>query len=60
MAKFGLYEPGSNKPLQEYDGDYLIVHGESVSVIARDEKGIERTVAVIRLAERQSVKKVVG
>jgi hypothetical protein len=57
MAKFGLYDPGSSKPLQEYEGDFLVLNpqGETVAVV---EQNNNHTVAVIRLAERQSVKKV--
>lgn len=59
VQKFGLYDPGSSKPLQEYEGEYLQFHGESVvCVVAGDGAGHERIVAAIRLAERQSVKKI--
>jgi hypothetical protein len=60
MAKFGLYDPGSSKPLQEYEGDSLQLNanGESVSVVVSTGGGGTKTVAVIRLAERQSVKQV--
>ena len=58
MVKFGLFDPGSKAAMQEYEGDFLQVQNENVAVIANDEKGIQRVVAVIRLAERQSVKKI--
>jgi hypothetical protein len=61
MAKFGLYDAGSKEPLQEYDGDslQLSANGESVSIVVSAGIGADpRTVAVIRLAERQSVKQV--
>jgi len=58
MAKFELYSAGGTKPLLEYEGDYLEVHGDSVSVmLVNDGTGHSRAIAVIRLAEGQSVKK---
>jgi hypothetical protein len=63
MAKFGLYDQNGSRPndaKQEYEGEYLEVgpQGETVRVTESDAKGITRTVAVIRLAQGQSVKKV--
>ena len=58
MTNFGLFDPGGAKPLQEYEGEHLTRDGDTVSVMANDDKGTARIVAVIRLAERQSVKKI--
>ena len=60
MAKFGLFSPSTTKPEQEYEGEHLEVsaHGESVCVVENDAKAIKRIVAVIRLAQGQSVKKI--
>jgi hypothetical protein len=58
--KFGLYNAGSPKPLHEYEGDFLQLNaqGESVRFVVNDGGGVSHTVAVIRLAETQSVKPV--
>jgi hypothetical protein len=61
MAKFGLFDGRLKEPHQEFEGEYLIINGESgetVSVMGKDDEGNQRTVAVIRLAQGQSVKKV--
>jgi len=58
MEKFGSFEGATIKPMQVFEGEYLENLGEVVSVIANDGKGIKRTVAVIRLAEGHSIKKV--
>jgi hypothetical protein len=58
MAKFGLYESSVSKPMQEYEGEFLSVSGDNVSVHANDAKGTMHIVAVIHLAQGQSVKKV--
>jgi hypothetical protein len=61
MAKFGLFDGRLKEPHQEFEGEYLIISGESgetVSVMGKDDEGNQRTVAVIRLAQGQSVKKV--
>jgi hypothetical protein len=57
MVKFGLYEGGS-KPTQEYEGEWLEVSGDMVSVVAHSDKGIQHTFAVIRLAPGHCVKKI--
>ena len=58
MVKFGLFDGESTKPSQIYEGETLALNGDVVCVIARDDKGTQSPVAVIRLAERMSVKKV--
>ncbi len=61
MAKFGLFDGRLKEPQQEFEGEYLVISGESgetVSVMGKDDEGNQRTVAVIRLAQGQSVKKV--
>jgi rRNA processing protein Krr1/Pno1 len=58
MAKFGLFDGKLKEPHQEFEGDHLIISGETVSVMGKDDEGNQRTVAVIRLAQGQSVKKV--
>jgi hypothetical protein len=58
MANFGLYEVGSLKnPREEYEGVYLTVNGDCVSVWANVGDGTgDKVFAVIRLAQGQSVK----
>jgi hypothetical protein len=61
MAKFGLFDGKLKEPHQEFEGEHLVISGESgetVSVMGKDDEGNQRTVAVIRLAPGQSVKKV--
>ncbi|MGE5052906.1 MAG: hypothetical protein ACM3WP_01975 [Acidobacteriota bacterium] len=58
MANFGLFGLSDELPRQEYKGDYLVMCGDSVCIMARDNEGIERVFAVIRLADGQSVKEV--
>jgi hypothetical protein len=58
MAKFGLFDGRLKEPHQEFEGDHLIISGETVSVMGKDDEGNIRTVAAIRLAQGQSVKKV--
>jgi len=58
MAKFGLFDGKLKEPHQEFEGDHLIISGETVSVMGKDDEGNQRIVAAIRLAQGQSVKKV--
>ena len=58
MAKFGLFDGKLKEPHQEFEGDHLIISGDIVSVMGKDDEGNQRTVAAIRLAQGQSVKKV--
>ena len=58
MAKFGLFDGKVKEPQQEFEGDLLIISGETVSVMGKDDEGNQRIVAAIRLAQGQSVKKV--
>jgi hypothetical protein len=58
MAKFGLFDGKLKEPHQEFEGDHLIISGETVSIMGKDDEGNQRTVAAIRLAPGQSVKKV--
>ena len=60
MAKFGLFNVGGTKPVGEYEGEYLELNsqGQSVCVMAPDGKGGQHAVAVVRLSEGQSVKKI--
>jgi hypothetical protein len=44
MVKFGLYDPDSTKPLQEYEGEFLNLNGDTVCVIANDDNGTQRVV----------------
>lgn len=60
MAKFGLFEVGSPmNPREEYEGEYLLISGECVSIMATTGKGgDDHAFAVIRLAPGQSVRKL--
>jgi hypothetical protein len=58
MEKFGSFDGSVIKPMQVFEGEYLENSGEIVSVMAKDGTGTKRTVAVIRLAQGQSVKTV--
>jgi hypothetical protein len=60
MAKFGFYSASGKEPLQEYEGDCLVVNDDVVRILIRmDGSGNhDVTVAAVRLAEGQSVKKV--
>ena len=58
MAKFGLFDGKLKEPHQEFEGDHLIISGDIVSVMGKDDEGNQRTVAAIRLAQGQSVKKI--
>ena len=58
MAKFGLFDGRLKEPHQEFEGEHLVISGDTVSVIGKDDEGNQRTVAVIRLAQGQSVKKI--
>ena len=60
MAKFGLFDGKLKEPHQEFEGDHLIISGEIVSIMGKDDEGNQRTVAAIRLAQGQSVKKIKG
>ncbi len=58
MAKFGLFDGKLREPHQEFEGEYLVISGETVTLMGKDDEGNQRTVAAIRLAQGQSVKKV--
>jgi rRNA processing protein Krr1/Pno1 len=58
MAKFGLFDGRTKEPHQEFEGEHLVINGDTVTVMGKDEEGNQRTVAAIRLAQGQSVKKV--
>jgi hypothetical protein len=58
MAKFGLFDGKVREPHQEFEGEYLVISGETVTLMGKDDEGNQRTVAAIRLAQGQSVKKV--
>ena len=58
MATFGLFDGKLKEPHQEFEGDHLIISGETVSIMGKDDEGNQRTVAAIRLAQGQSIKKV--
>lgn len=59
MAKFGLFEVGTMaKAKQEYEGEWLEISGDMVSVVAHNDKGIQHAYAVIRLGQGQSVRKI--
>jgi hypothetical protein len=58
MAKFGLFDGRIKEPNQEFEGEYLVINGDTVTVMGKDDEGNQRIVAAIRLAQGQSVKKV--
>jgi hypothetical protein len=58
MAKFGLFDGKLKEPHQEFEGDHLVINGDTVTIMGKDDEGNQRTVAAIRLAQGQSVKKV--
>ena len=60
MAKFGLFDGRTKEPHQEFEGDHLIISGETISIMGKDDEGNQRIVAAIRLAQGQSVKKIKG
>jgi hypothetical protein len=60
MATFGLFDGKLKEPHQEFEGDHLIISGETISIMGKDDEGNQRTVAAIRLAQGQSVKKIKG
>jgi hypothetical protein len=58
MAKFGLFQAGGTKPLNEYEGDFMQQDKEFVYIKKnRANGGVEQTAAV-RLREGDSVKKI--
>ncbi len=60
MAKFGLFQAGGTKPLNEYDGDYMQQDKEFVHIKKRsgDRAMADEQTAAIKLADGQSVKKI--
>jgi hypothetical protein len=60
MAKFGLFQTGGTRPLNEYDGDYMVQDKEFVSIkkFSSNPSVMDATVAAIRLKEGDSVKKI--
>lgn len=58
MAKFGLFQEGGTKPLNEYEGDYMQQDKEYVHIKKNLSGGRVEQVAAIRLREGTSVKKV--
>ena len=59
-SKYGLFKANAETPRQEFEGEYLEVHGDMVSIVAGDGSGHERTFAVIRLEPDQCIKKISG
>ncbi|SRR6266481_4994238 len=60
MAKFGLFQEGGTKPLNEYEGDYMQQDKEFVYIKKKsgNPSVADDQVAAIRLREGTSVKKI--
>ena len=60
MAKFGLFQEGGTKPLNEYEGDYMQQDKEFVHIKKRSNQSskADEHVAAIRLREGTSVNKI--
>jgi hypothetical protein len=53
-----LFDGKIKEPHQEFEGDHLVINGDTVTVMGKDDEGNQRIVAAIRLAQGQSVRKV--
>jgi hypothetical protein len=58
MAKYGLFTLMSEKPMQEYEGDYLGQLNEFVQIFKRVPDSSGQMVAAINLDKGQSVKEI--
>ncbi len=58
LIKFGLYEGISPNVRQEFEGEYLAVHGDLVSVVRNDGSGSIVSVAVVKLDKDQCIKPI--
>lgn len=58
MAKFGLFTLMSEKPMQEYEGDYLEQANEIVKVFKKQVNTSSLMMAAINLDKGQSVKEI--
>ena len=57
MAKFGFFLQGGTKPALEFEGDKLYFNATAVGMV-EVRNADNRTTAVIRLGEGQSVKEI--
>ena len=60
MAKFGLFQAGGSKPLNEYEGDYMDQKDEYVYIKKRsgNPSVADEQTAAVRLREGDSVKRI--
>ena len=60
MAKFGVFVGSVQSPLQEFEGDYMLLSGEFVKIYrnARNSSEVDREVGVIRLDKGQCVREL--
>jgi hypothetical protein len=57
MARFGLFDGMNKEASQEYEGDEMLHKGDYVEISTGNGENNE-IVAIIRLSEGQSVKKI--
>ena len=60
MAKFGLFQTGGKKPLNEYEGDYMVHKDQYVTIKKKsaNPQVLDEQVAAIHLKEGDSVIKI--
>jgi hypothetical protein len=60
MAKYGLFQAGGTKPLNEYEGDYMVANEEYVVIKKRsgNPAQADEQTGTVRLREGDSVKKI--
>jgi hypothetical protein len=58
MAKFGLFDGSAETTLQEFEGEWLEVSGETVQVHGADERGTYRALHVVSMKPGWLVKKI--
>lgn len=58
MAKFGLFRPGLDQPLQQYEGDRMKQNGDHVYIYVEHRGDADEQVAAIKLDAGYSVKKI--
>jgi hypothetical protein len=61
MAKFGLFDGKIKEPHQEFEGEHLVINGDTVTVMGKDDEGNQRIVALLQPSgwlRARSVKKV--
>lgn len=57
MAKFGLFQAAGQKPIQEYEGDFIKYSGDIVTFMKETDKG-DRVVGIVKLDVNQSIKQI--